>query len=154
MTPSFSLVDLRALAPVVRDHFSWEDWARCIEERGLIIDRPARTPHPDYPSIIYPIDYGYIPDTTGPDGEPVDVFVGTGDAGLVGGLLTTDHRQHDREMKLLFDCTPPEIYTAYGFINYDRTLLEGVLVLRCPMVHLWDRTEDESPAGQARGEVD
>lgn len=138
---------------MVRDHFSWADWARCIEERGLIIDRPACTPHPDYSSIIYPLDYGFIPDTTGPDDEPVDVFVGTGDTGLVGLLLTTDHRQNDREMKLLFDCTPPEVYTAHGFINYDRTLLEGVLVVRRPMVQLWDRAEDRASAGE-RGGVD
>jgi inorganic pyrophosphatase len=123
---------------MVRDHFRWAAWAHCIERRGVAIDRPFGTAHPDHASVVYPLDYGFLPDTIGPDGEPIDVFVGSGTAGLVGLLLTTDHRQCDRDVKLLFDCTPPEIYTAHGFINYDRTLLEGVLVLRYDMPTLWE----------------
>jgi len=130
-------LDGSSLRPLVRDQFRWAAWARLIEQRGVTIDRPARTAHPDYPSVIYPLDYGFLPNTLGTDGEPVDAFVGSSSQGLVGLLLTTDHRQGDREMKLLYDCTPPEIYTAHGFINYDRRLLEGVLVLRRPMRALW-----------------
>ena len=135
-----SSLDVSSLRPLVRDRFRWTAWARLIEQRGITIERPARTAHPDYPSVIYPLDYGFVPGTLGTDGEPVDAFVGSGSAGLVGLLLTTDHRQGDREVKLLVDCTPPEIYTAHGFINYDRTLLEGVLVLRRPMPTLWEQT--------------
>lgn len=130
-------MDLQALRPLVREHVSWTAWAQCIEDCGLTIDRPARSRHPEYPSIVYPLDYGFINDTVGADGEPVDVFVGTGTHGLVGGLLTTDHRQGDRELTFLVDCTPPEIYTAHGFVNYDRALMEGVLVLRRPLSSLW-----------------
>lgn len=139
MPHGLSPLDLQALRPVVCEHFSWTDWARCVEARGVTLDRPAHSAHPEYPSIIYPLDYGFVPDTTGPDGEPVDVFVGSGTQGLVGAILTTDHRRQDRDVKLLVDCTPPEIYTAHGFVNYDRTLLEGVLVLRRPMAALWAR---------------
>lgn len=130
-------LDLQALRPLIRHHLQWNAWAECIATRGLTIDRPACTAHPDYPSIVYPLDYGYINDTIGADGAPIDVFVGKGNLGLVGALLTQDHRQEDQEMKLLYDCTPPEIYTAHGFINYDRALLEGILVLREPMSQLW-----------------
>lgn len=137
MTDSLLPIDLQALRPLVREHVSWTAWAQCIEDCGLTIDRPARSRHPEYPSIVYPLDYGFINDTVGADGEPVDVFVGTGPNGLVGGLLTTDHRQADRELTFLVDCTPPEIYMAHGFVNYDRTLMEGVLVLRRPLSSLW-----------------
>lgn len=126
---------------MVSDHFRWADWARRIEHCGVTIDRPFGTAHPDHSSVVYPLDYGYLPGTIGTDDEPVDAFVGTGRQGLVGLILTTDYRRGDREVKLLVDCTPPEIYTAHGFINYDRALLQGVLVLRHPMPMLWRRSD-------------
>ena len=126
-----------AYRELVADRFRWDVWEALVADRGITIDRPAREPHPEYPTILYPLDYGYVPGTESTDGEPIDGFVGTGDTGLVGAILTTDHRQEDREIKLLADCTPPEIYTAHGFINFDRTLLEGLLVLRQPMHTLW-----------------
>jgi inorganic pyrophosphatase len=138
MPRSLPPLDGPALRSLVQARFSWAAWADCLAARGVTIDRPARSAHPDYPSVVYPLDYGYIPGTVGTDGAPVDVFVGNGTLGLVGAILTTDHRQGDREAKLLVDCMPPEIYTAHGFINYDRTLLEGVLVLRYEMGALWD----------------
>lgn len=134
-------LDLQALRPLVREHLQWEAWARCIETNGITIDRPRGTAHPDYPSIRYPLDYGYVNGTVSTDGEPLDVFVGRGTTGPVGAILTTDHRRRDRECKLLYDCTPADVYTAHGFINYDRTLLEGVLVLRRSMTALWDEAE-------------
>ncbi len=140
MSVPLSSLDLQRLRPLVRSQLQWDRWADCIEERGITIDRPAASSHPDYPSVIYPLDYGYVNDTIGADGAPIDVFVGEGHLGLVGTLLTQDHRQQDREMKLLYNCTPAEIYTAHGFINYDRTLLEGVLVLREPMPQFWARS--------------
>ncbi len=136
----FSL-DLQALRPLVRDHLEWEKWQGCIFNNGITIERPRTTAHPDYPSVVYPLDYGFVNDTLGTDGDPVDVFVGRGTTGLVGGILTTDVRQQDREMKLLYDCTPSEVYTAHGFINYDRTLLKGVLILRRPLKTLWDEPD-------------
>lgn len=39
------------------------------------IDRPKGSTHPQYPNIIYPINYGYIPGTKGTDGEEVDVYL-------------------------------------------------------------------------------
>lgn len=126
---------------MVRKHVHWTRWEHCIAANGLTIERPRRSAHPDFPSILYPLDYGCVNDTRGTDGDALDVFVGRGTTGLVGAILTTDHRQRDREVKLLYDCTPAEVYTAHGFINYDRTLLEGVLVLRRPMPALWEAVD-------------
>jgi inorganic pyrophosphatase len=121
--------------------FRWAVWERLFETRGWTIERPAYTPHPDHPEIVYPVDYGFLNETQASDGEPVDCFVGTGSSGLAGAILTTDHRRSDREVKLLYDCTPVEVYTAHGFINYDRTLLTGLLVMRRPMRTLWEGWE-------------
>ena len=129
---------LRSSAALFARHFDWPGWARVIDAYGLTIDRPFGQPHPAFPHIVYPLDYGYINDTRSSDGEPVDVFVGSAATGLVGLILAADYRQHKREPKLLYHCTAPEVYTAHGFINYDRSLLEGALALRQPMHKLWE----------------
>lgn len=139
--PKLPPVDLRALKPLVEEHVDWVAWEWYIRSNGITIDRPEGTSHPDFSSVIYPLDYGFVNRTLATDGAPIDIFVGSSTTGLVGTLLTTDHRQQDREFKLLYDCTPVEVYTVHGFINYDRSLLTGVLVLRSSMPALWDETE-------------
>ena len=125
------------LSDLIARHFRWAAWEKVIRQNGITIDRPYRSRHPRFPEIIYPLDYGYVNGTRGTDGEEVDVFVGRGTGGLTALLATTDHRRSDREFKLLWDCTPEEVYLAHGFINFDRMLMEGLLVLRRPMQELW-----------------
>lgn len=122
------------------DQFDWEHWEFLLSERAVEIERPRKTPHPRHPSIIYPIDYGSLPGTLGGDGEPVDVWSGTGSNGLVALIMTRDHVKQDREVDLLWNCTPEEIYLVNGFVNFDQSLLEGRLVLRRPMLDLWRHT--------------
>lgn len=137
------------LPPGLRDlalhGIHWDAWAGWIERSGITIDRPRGTRHPEHPSIIYPIDYGYVQDTVGTDGHEIDIFIGTSSTGLVGSMITLDYRKGDTEFKLLFNCTPEEIYLVNGFINFDRSLMDGVLVLRRPMAELWKE------AGSAKG---
>lgn len=117
--------------------FDWAAWEALIDANGITIDRPHRTAHPRFPAIIYPINYGYINGTESTDGEEVDVFIGSAQNSLMGLLITTDHRKGDREIKLLYNCTPEEIYLCHGFVNFDRRLMEGQLLLRQPMHTLW-----------------
>ncbi|MCH2132210.1 MAG: hypothetical protein MK116_00520 [Phycisphaerales bacterium] len=119
--------------------FDWTRWEAMLHERGAVIDRPARTAHPDHPSIIYPIDYGHLPGTRGGDDHEVDVWSGTGAAGLVGVIITRDHVKQDREVDLLWNCTPAEVYLVNGFVNFDQDLLEGRLLLRQAMRHQWSQ---------------
>jgi inorganic pyrophosphatase len=53
----------------------WQILEQQIRENGITIDRPKGKPHPRFPDLIYPIDYGYIPHTKSSDGEGIDVFV-------------------------------------------------------------------------------
>ncbi len=128
---------LQRLRTLSADRFPWERWEKLIAERGIKIDRPTGSMHPDHPSIVYPIDYGYLPDTIGSDGQPVDVFRGSAETGLVALIITVDHRKKDREFKLIYNCSPREIYLVNGFINFDRSLMVGELVMRRPMGDLW-----------------
>ncbi|NND69999.1 MAG: hypothetical protein HKN43_00310 [Rhodothermales bacterium] len=114
----------------------WVAWENLIRTNGLTIDRPTGSSHPVHENIVYPIDYGYINETMASDGEEVDVFVGCSETGLVGAIATTDHRKGDREIKFIHDCNQQEIYLINGFINFDRSLMEGVLILRKPFSEL------------------
>jgi inorganic pyrophosphatase len=95
----------------------WAWWERLIEDQGIEIDRPRGTDHPRYPGWTYPVDYGYIPGTTGGDGRPVDVFVGGGTTGLRAALVV----RHDgiEELKLLWNTNEDEIENAIAFLNAD-----------------------------------
>ena len=41
----------------------------------IFIDRPLGSVHPQFPGLIYPLNYGYIPETVGGDGEEIDVYL-------------------------------------------------------------------------------
>jgi inorganic pyrophosphatase len=119
-------------------YFSWERWEELIESHGITVDRPLGSHHPIYPEIIYPIDYGYINNTVSTDGAEVDIFIGTATNKLVAVLFTADFRKGDREAKLLYNCSPAEIYLVNGFINYDPALMRGRLLMRRPMHEVWE----------------
>ena len=130
---------LQVLGQLLSAHFRWEAWEQAVSGIDIVLDRPHRSTHPRFRDIVYPMDYGYLSGTLSTDGEGLDVFMGSGDTGLVGLIITHDHRKGDREIKLLYNCSPREIYLAHGFLNFDQTRMEGVLVMRQPMVQLWHR---------------
>ena len=41
----------------------------------ITIDRPLCSSHPRYPDVVYPVNYGYIPNMIAPDGEEQDVYL-------------------------------------------------------------------------------
>ena len=117
----------------------WAEWEKLIVEAGISIDRPRNSIHPDRPEIRYPIDYGFVNGTLGTDGNELDIFVGSEETGLVGAILTTDRIKKDRECKLLYNCSPEEVYLINGFINFDREKMWGALVMRVEMSDLWKK---------------
>src|SRR5690349_13315470 len=97
----------------------WSFWERIIAEQGVIIDRSKGTAHPRFAEMIYPVDYGYLKNTTGGDGNEIDIFVGSTDSGLVGLLATKDSAKEDREIKLLWNLTDDEVEAATAFLNRE-----------------------------------
>jgi inorganic pyrophosphatase len=93
----------------------WTHWEQLITARGITIDRPRGTDHPRYTGWTYPLDYGFIPETKGGDGHPVDVFVGTALTGLQHAMLV----RHDNveEIKLLWNLSRAEIDTVEKFLS-------------------------------------
>ena len=98
------------------DQVDWAAFEQWLCERGVIIDRPRGAAHPRYAQRLYPLDYGFIPATSGGDGQPVDVFVGTVPTGLVGAFVTHDVLKGDDELKLLWNVTPEVIAECSAFL--------------------------------------
>ena len=41
----------------------------------VTVDRPLGSSHPEYPDLIYPVNYGYIEGIIAPDGEEQDAYI-------------------------------------------------------------------------------
>lgn len=75
------------------------------------IDRPIGSTHPQYPDMVYPINYGYIPGTESGDGEEVDVYLLGVDKPVqeyTAKVIAVVYRTDDKENKLV--AAPEEMY--------------------------------------------
>jgi len=107
----------------------WEHLDALIRSSELVIDRPKGTSHPRYPSIVYPLDYGYLKGTSGGDGNEIDVWRGSLAEGRLDAVIcTVDLMKRDTEVKLLIGCSAAETRTICDFHN--RGSMSGILVER------------------------
>lgn len=101
----------------------WQTITELLATHPITIDRPKGSSHPRYPEVIYPLDYGYLENTTSGDGGGIDVWLGSlilemnqsNAKTLTGILCTFDTLKRDAEIKLLLGCTEPDIQTIRGF---------------------------------------
>lgn len=67
------------------------------------IDRPLNSKHPKY-GYIYPVNYGYVPNTLSGDGEELDCYVLGVDNSIEsfeGRCIAVIHRNDDDDDKLI-----------------------------------------------------
>ena len=96
----------------------WRAMEELVSTSQIVIDRPRGSRHPRLPHIIYPLDYGYLADTTSPDGDGIDVWLGSGeDRTLRAVLLSVDLEKRDSEIKLLLGLSEAETGAIYAFYN-------------------------------------
>lgn len=68
----------------------------------VTIDRPMGSSHPDYPALIYPVNYGYISGIIAPDDEEQDAYILGVDVPVhefTGKRIAIVHRRDDLETK-------------------------------------------------------
>ena len=112
------------------DDAFWAALDRLMASSRLVIDRPKGTAHPRYPDMMYPIDYGYLADTTAMDGGGIDVWAGSDPArGLDAVMVTVDLVKRDAEIKLLIGCTEEEKQLVWRLHN-DSESMKGMLIRR------------------------
>jgi inorganic pyrophosphatase len=101
----------------------WHGMTELLMTNTLIIDRPKGSVHPRYPQVIYPLDYGYLENTSSSDGSGIDIWLGslnkvTDDEAtkrLTGILCTFDTLKRDAEIKLLIGCDETDIQMIRDF---------------------------------------
>jgi inorganic pyrophosphatase len=105
------------------DTIYWQGMEQLIVTNKIIIDRPKGNPHPRYPQLIYPLDYGYLENTTAGDGDGIDVWLGSLQTKTLTGILCTfDKIKRDAEIKLLIGCTNNDIQVIREFNSQMLTL--------------------------------
>jgi inorganic pyrophosphatase len=113
---------------MMEDEF-WRKLDQLLNAAELRVDRPQDSKHPRYPSLVYPLDYGYLEGTTSADGAGIDVWVGSlPDRRVTGILCTVDRQKRDAEIKLLVGCIPDEAQAALAV--HQRDSQAAILIAR------------------------
>ncbi len=101
----------------------WQAMQELITANAIAIDRPKGSTHPRYPKAVYPLDYGYLENTTASDGGGIDVWFGSSESKMLTGILCTfDTLKRDAEIKLLIGCTKNDVQTIQEFHKGMHTL--------------------------------
>ena len=107
----------------------WTQLDTFVHTSDIVIDRPKGSRHPRVSSVIYPLDYGYLSNTSGGDGNEIDVWRGSlPENGLDAVICTTDLRKRDTEVKLLIGCSKEEKQIVCQF--HDTNEMGVILIER------------------------
>ena len=114
---------------VIVETLFWTRLDDLIASSKIVIDRPKDKPHPHWPDLIFPLDYGYLEGTIAMDSGGIDLWLGSAPhRNLTAIMCTVDIKKKDTEIKLLIGCTETETAIIEKFHNgYYQS---GILVRR------------------------
>lgn len=108
----------------------WSALDTLIRQSSIVIDRPKGTAHPRYPDFVYPVDYGYLENTSSMDGGGIDVWLGSEQERQLDAVICiVDLTKRDSEIKLLIGCTEQEKDLVYQVHNQTQ-YMKGILIRR------------------------
>ncbi len=64
----------------------WQAMTKLAANNPITLDRPRGAVHPRYPDLIYPLDYGYLENTSTGDGDGIDVWIGSLNDKMLTGI--------------------------------------------------------------------
>jgi len=111
---------------LARSENFWRAIDKLVSESKVIIDRPKGSRHPKYSNCIYPLDYGYLDNTSSMDGNGIDVWKGSGGDYIDAIICTVDLLKRDSEMKILIGCTEDE----KQLVLPNHEFMKGILIRR------------------------
>lgn len=101
MYPGFFRTELKKPGQEIRHLVTDERWLPGCKVT-VKVDRPMGSAHPEWPDLIYPVNYGYVPGRMAPDGEEQDAYLlGVEEPveEFTGRLAAVIHRLDDVEDK-------------------------------------------------------
>ncbi len=114
----------------------WDNLDRLVEDHSVTIDRPRQSTHPRYPEVVYPLDYGYLEQTTTIDQGGIDVWIGRdkptkmmplSKKTVSAVILTVDLLKSDAELKIALYCDEEDFQTILSFYKNNKM---GAMVVR------------------------
>ena len=108
----------------------WQALDTLISYSEIIIDRPKGSAHPRFHDFIYPVDYGYLKNTSSMDGEGLDVWLGSDPERQLDAIVcVVDLMKKDSEIKLLLGCTEEE-KTLICETHNKTEYMKGIMIRR------------------------
>jgi inorganic pyrophosphatase len=114
---------------VLHESSFWSALDKLVAESKIVIDRPKGSRHPKYPDYIYPVDYGYLENTSSMDGGGIDVWKGTDGDFIDAIVCTVDLMKKDSEIKTLIGCSEEEKQLVLE-THYNSEYMKGILIRR------------------------
>jgi len=107
----------------------WSALDKLVSESKIVIDRPKGSHHPIYSKLIYPVDYGYLENTSSMDGGEIDIWRGAAGNYIDAIVCTVDLLKKDSEIKILIGCNEDEKQLILVMHN-DSEYMKGIIVRR------------------------
>ena len=108
----------------------WLALETLVENSEVVIDRPKGSTHPKYPGFVYPVDYGYLKETSSMDGGGIDVWMGSDQKRQIDAVIcTVDLMKKDSEIKILICCTEEEKQAVLVTHN-ESVYMKGIMIRR------------------------
>ena len=121
--------------------YFWQKVDTLFLASGFCQTRKKGDIHPVFKNLIYPTDYGYVPDTNSVSGDGVSVYAGSGDRSTITALVVAaDILAKELDVKILIGCTEEQVEDVLRFLNqtdYQKT----VLIRRGNIIPAWGESE-------------
>jgi len=96
----------------------WTAVDKLVEASEIQIDRPMGSSHPRYKDVIYPLDYGFLEETSSGDQRGIDIWLGSDPESKETAIVCTiDLKKSEAEIKILIGCTDGENKDILDFHN-------------------------------------
>ncbi|WP_135228252.1 inorganic diphosphatase [Deinococcus fonticola] len=100
----------------------------------VVVDRPLGSAHPRDPRLIYPVNYGELPDTLSGDGHPIDAYLlgwpqplTEGRGTVVAVLVRAD--DHEDKLAVARDGTPWTAETVRQAVHFQEQYFQTTVVM-------------------------